>query len=106
MSAAPETGDNPATIATGARNAITIATMTAYLRPPKSTAAFPTIAGIEAQVAAPCNSPVPIQTTNSMTMAGSRVSTTTANTSVKRRFMGNFVCGATVFDSCLGMNAA
>ena len=52
ISAAPDTGDSPATIATGARKPMTIAAMTANRRPPEATAAMPAIAGSEAEAAA------------------------------------------------------
>ena len=90
ISAAPDTGDIPATMARGARKPMTIATITAYRRPPDIAAAIPTMAGIDAQVAAPCTSPVPTHVMSTMTMAGSSTSTTAAMTRVRRRLTGIF----------------
>ena len=54
MSPAPETGDAPATMQTGAIIAVAMAATTANRRPAVAAAAIPATAGIEAQVAAAC----------------------------------------------------
>ena len=46
------------------------------------------MAGIDAQVAAPCTVPVPAHVMSTMTIAGSRTSTTTAATMTSRRLTG------------------